>query len=161
MRRIDKTIADVAYILDVLMAYRDITESGDCNTCKNEYCDWKPMPGQQVRYNCPHYNGKKGEAMDHGLKLYNDGTLEIVMPQGKEVTRVLVSETGAKKGDLYFKDADLQPISDEKLTLDEAIRHCEEIADYDCYTDKQRKCSEEHMQLANWLMELKTRRAKE
>ena len=41
------------------------------------------------------------------------------------------------------------------LTLDEAIRHAEEVADYDCYNDKQRRCADEHRQLAEWLKELK------
>lgn len=37
------------------------------------------------------------------------------------------------------------------MTIDEAIRHCLEVADYDCYNDKQMKCVEEHRQLAEWL----------
>lgn len=41
------------------------------------------------------------------------------------------------------------------MTLDEAIKHCEEVADYDCYNDDQRKCAAEHRQLAEWLKELK------
>lgn len=52
--RLNKTIGDVAYILDVLMAYRNIIKTGNCNTCVG--CgDYKPKPGQIVRYNCPHY----------------------------------------------------------------------------------------------------------
>ena len=43
----------------------------------------------------------------------------------------------------------------ENMTLDEAIRHAEEVAEYDCYNDDQRKCSDEHRQLAEWLRELK------
>lgn len=57
------------------------------------------------------------------------------------------------------------------MTLDEAIRHCEDVAaeqkmkalaaysegDYEKSKDCIR-CSEEHRQLANWLKELKTRR---
>ena len=46
------------------------------------------------------------------------------------------------------------------MTLEEAIKHCEDVADYDCFTDDQRKCSEEHRQLADWLKELKERREK-
>ena len=46
------------------------------------------------------------------------------------------------------------------MTLKEAIKHCEDVADYDCFTDEQRKCSEEHRQLADWLRELKERREK-
>lgn len=41
------------------------------------------------------------------------------------------------------------------MTLDEAIRHAEDVAEYDCYNDDQRKCSDEHRQLAEWLKELK------
>lgn len=41
------------------------------------------------------------------------------------------------------------------MTLESAIKHCEDVADYDCFTDEQRKCSEEHRQLAEWLRLLK------
>lgn len=41
------------------------------------------------------------------------------------------------------------------LTLEEAIAHAEEVADYDCYNDEQRRCADEHRQLAEWLRELK------
>jgi len=47
------------------------------------------------------------------------------------------------------------------MTLTEAIKHCEDVADYDCFTDDQRKCSDEHRQLADWLRELKERREKD
>jgi hypothetical protein len=43
-----------------------------------------------------------------------------------------------------------------KMNLDEAIQHCEEIANSKCD-----KCGEEHLQLANWLKELKERRSKD
>ena len=36
------------------------------------------------------------------------------------------------------------------MTLDEAIEHCEEVAKIVCD-----ECAEEHMQLAEWLRELK------
>ena len=55
MSRLDDVIADVAYILDTLMVYRNIAETGNCNICKNKDCQWKPKLGQLVRYNCPHY----------------------------------------------------------------------------------------------------------
>lgn len=61
MTRLDEAIKDLAYILDVLMDYRTIIESGDCNTCKNEFCNWKPQAGSLTRYNCPHYRGDKNE----------------------------------------------------------------------------------------------------
>ena len=41
------------------------------------------------------------------------------------------------------------------ITLDKAISRCEEVADYDCYSDSQLKYSETHRQLAEWLTELK------
>ena len=33
MSRIDDAISNVAYILDALMAFRNIIDSGDCNCC--------------------------------------------------------------------------------------------------------------------------------
>ena len=59
MSRLDDIIADVAYILDTLMAYRNIAETGNCNTCKIRKCQWKPKLGQLVRYNCPHYKAEE------------------------------------------------------------------------------------------------------
>ena len=41
------------------------------------------------------------------------------------------------------------------MTLDEAIAHCEEVADYDCYNENQMKCANEHRQLAEWLRDYK------
>ena len=61
MSRLDDVIADVAYILDTLMVYRSITHTGFCNICKNKDCQWKPKPGQLVRYNCPHYKAEEKE----------------------------------------------------------------------------------------------------
>lgn len=61
MSRLDDTIANVAYILDTLIAYRNIVETGNCNTCKNKDCRWKPKPGQLVRYNCHHYKAEEKE----------------------------------------------------------------------------------------------------
>lgn len=49
-----------------------------------------------------------------------------------------------------------------EMTLEEAIKQCDEIADYDCYNEKQMKRAEEYRQLAEWLRELKSfREAKE
>lgn len=59
MSRLDDVIADVAYILDTLMAYRRIVETGCCNDCgKRARCSWIPKPGETVRYNCPFYEEK-------------------------------------------------------------------------------------------------------
>ena len=56
MSRLDDAIANVAYILDTLMAYRRITETGDCNSCGcQKKCEWAPQLGETVRYNCPFY----------------------------------------------------------------------------------------------------------
>lgn len=43
-----------------------------------------------------------------------------------------------------------------KMTLDEAIKHCEEVADSKCD-----ECGAEHRQLAEWLKELKRMKGKE
>ena len=53
--RLDKTISDVAYILDNLMLLRQIQQTGSCNDCKNKLCGYMPRVGQMVRYNCPFY----------------------------------------------------------------------------------------------------------
>lgn len=55
MNRLDETISNVAYILDVLIAHRRIIESGNCNNCKAKCGNYMPDPGEQVRYNCPFY----------------------------------------------------------------------------------------------------------
>ena len=53
MARIDDVIATQAYILDVLIAYREISKLPDCNDCavKNN-CIHAPKAGQMVRHNC-------------------------------------------------------------------------------------------------------------
>ena len=58
MTNIDKTIADIAHILDCLMAYRLVQKSGSCNDCAllNNQCRYAPRIGEQVRYNCPFYS---------------------------------------------------------------------------------------------------------
>ena len=62
MSRLDDAIADVAYILDCLRVYRGIVESGDCNRCTiKRDCAYVPKPGEQVRYNCPFYQGEGKE----------------------------------------------------------------------------------------------------
>ena len=58
MSRLDDIIADVVYILDTLIAYRNIAKTGNCNNCRMarpKSCPYLPKPGQQVRYNCPFY----------------------------------------------------------------------------------------------------------
>ena len=46
----------------------------------------------------------------------------------------------------------------EQMTLEEAIRHAEQIADSYKDTEPNCKCAEEHRQLAEWLKELKAYR---
>ena len=54
MSRLDDAISDVAYILDSLMALRNIYQTGHhCNDCGNRECGHAPDPGQQIRFNCP------------------------------------------------------------------------------------------------------------
>ena len=63
MNRLDEAIANVAYILDLLKAYRNIVESGCCNNCTFAHgCIHEPKVGQLVRYNCPFYERDQEES---------------------------------------------------------------------------------------------------
>lgn len=56
MSRLDDAISDVAYILDTMIAYRNIIQKGNCNDCgKRKDCEYRPPWGEQVRINCPLY----------------------------------------------------------------------------------------------------------
>ena len=56
MNRLNGATSNVAYMLDALMAFRNIVDSGDCNRCeKKKTCEYAPKPGELVRYNCPFY----------------------------------------------------------------------------------------------------------
>lgn len=46
------------------------------------------------------------------------------------------------------------------MTLEEAIRHCEEVAERYAKTEDCAECAAEHRQLAEWLKELKEYRRK-
>ena len=60
MSRLDDVIGEVAYILDSLMALRNIYQTGKtCNDCKNIGCGCDPDPGQPIRINCPLWKGDK------------------------------------------------------------------------------------------------------
>lgn len=60
MSKLDDTIENVAYILDTLMAYRNIAELGSCHNCgARENCKYVPKLDQQARYNCPLYEKKE------------------------------------------------------------------------------------------------------
>ena len=56
MSRLDDAISDVANILDTLIAYRNIVQTGTCNDCgKRKDCEYLPQVGELVRMNCPFY----------------------------------------------------------------------------------------------------------
>ena len=58
--RIDDVIADVDYIRDTLVAYRNIIRTACCHDCGiAKECAVKPEWGEMVRYNCPLYVGKE------------------------------------------------------------------------------------------------------
>ena len=61
MTRLNNTIAEVAYILESLIALQNIMESGSCNECVSKPCDYEPKLGQQVRYNCPFFERRTDE----------------------------------------------------------------------------------------------------
>lgn len=59
MSRLDDVISDVAYILNSLMALRNIYRTGgNCNDCGNRKCGYALDPGQQIRFNCPLWRAK-------------------------------------------------------------------------------------------------------
>lgn len=61
VNKLDTTISNVAYILDSLVALRQIQSKGDCNICKGKShgCLYMPNPGEIVRYNCPFYEAER------------------------------------------------------------------------------------------------------
>ena len=62
MARLDQEIKRQEYILECLMALRDIYNTGDCNICaKRRECEYLPKAGQMVRYNCPFYKADRSE----------------------------------------------------------------------------------------------------
>ena len=65
MTRLDKMISNIGYVLDSLMALRNIYQTGSCNECEAvKTCEYTPKPGQMVRYNCPFYAGKPDDTED-------------------------------------------------------------------------------------------------
>ena len=65
MSRLDDAISETSYILDTLMAYRQIVQSGDCNSCaERKICKYAPELGELVRYNCPFYKRRKTKDAD-------------------------------------------------------------------------------------------------
>jgi hypothetical protein len=56
MNKLDELIAYHANELDNLRLLKSILDSGDCNTCiAKKTCGYVPRCGEQVRFNCPHY----------------------------------------------------------------------------------------------------------
>ena len=49
--------------------------------------------------------GEDYKILNHGLKLHQDGTLEIILPKGKKVSKVLIGESG-KQG-VYYQYGEL------------------------------------------------------
>lgn len=94
MNRLDKTIADVAFILDNLILLRQIQSTGDCNICVNKDCGYIPKTGQMVRYNCPFYK-TESEVKEYETKIITHGNCMIC---GKELTEglFLCKECGEK-----------------------------------------------------------------
>lgn len=71
MNELDKAIANTAYILDSLMALRNIQACGSCNDCGlAQICKVRPLPGQMVRYNCPFWvkDGDQQETVRKTMK---------------------------------------------------------------------------------------------
>lgn len=57
-----KCAEEYRQLADWLKAYKQILESGDCNTCaKSGYCEYEPQWGEMVRFNCPLYVGGEAE----------------------------------------------------------------------------------------------------
>ena len=63
--------------------------------------------------------------MNHKISIASDGTLEVTVPEGTDVKRVLVSEAGTNYGSLYYLD-EQKAISDD----DDVVIFCNpDIAD--------------------------------
>lgn len=87
MSKLDKTIADMAYVLDALRAYRDIVNSGCCNECINQKnCAQAPELGRLVRYNCFAFVGKDDEKTDREQEAVN-----------RELAKAILFGDGLKK----------------------------------------------------------------
>lgn len=45
--------------------YEDVTRSGHCcNNCGKILCEYRPDPGQVMRFNCPLWKAKEGQRCD-------------------------------------------------------------------------------------------------
>lgn len=58
---IDNIIDAVNDAVEILKVYREMLETGNCNTCKVERsCQYCPEKGELVRVNCPLYVKPEG-----------------------------------------------------------------------------------------------------
>lgn len=84
MSKLDEAISNVAYILDTLIAYRNVEETGCCNNCtKRIKCEYAPKPGQMVRYNCPFYS-EKSEMRPFDDKKFYEFLWNVINPNDME-----------------------------------------------------------------------------
>lgn len=59
--------------------------------------------------------------MNHGLKLFDDGTLEIVLPNGRRVKKVIVKDAVRDGWSQTFKPATKKPKQDVREAVKELI----------------------------------------
>lgn len=81
------------------------------------------------------------------------GKLYKVVEEDKEEIKGYICEpVNCEDSRYYFRESEVDVVTDKKsMTLDEAIKHCEEKVD--CT-----ECGMQHKQLAEWLKELKVLR---
>ena len=73
MSRLDDVISYITYIHSALIAYRQIVESGDCNSCSaRKTCKYTTKFGELVRYNCPFYREAATESIERPKSLGYD-----------------------------------------------------------------------------------------
>ena len=75
----------------------------------------------------------------------------IQMDEYEEIVNTLVNKWKKFLIDKYYYECFNMKDIDKKMTLDEAIQHCHEVAE----SCENKECALNHEQLANWLEELK------
>ena len=86
MDRLSRLIEDVEYLPAYLRLLKEIVKSGNCNDCaKEQSCEYVPGLGEQVRYNCPHYEMKEKPKPEH---------IEHVHPMNRVKTKIACPECG-------------------------------------------------------------------
>lgn len=58
---VEELIQQIFMLCDLARLGRQIIRMPSCNECRRKGCEYKPHPGEWVRYNCPHWEGG-----DHG-----------------------------------------------------------------------------------------------